>query len=103
MRKRKCLILCWPVSLFLNSGYCLRIGESDTSESESAGFPFLISGGCCPGIGADEGETSEEPSLGLAANCARHLSTIQPLTAQTTNNLARSCNEHFLTYHGLID
>ena len=30
---------CFP---FLNSGCCLRIGESDTSESESAGFPFLI-------------------------------------------------------------
>ena len=32
-------------------------------------------------MGADEGETSEEASLGWAANCARHLSTISPLAA----------------------
>ena len=36
-------------------------------------------------MGADEGETSEEPSLGSAAKCARHLSTIPPLAADHQN------------------
>ena len=35
-----------------------------------------------PRIGADEDETSEEPSLGSGAKCARHLSTIQPIVDQ---------------------
>ena len=35
-----------------------------------------------PRIGADEDETSEEPSLGPGAKCARHLSTIQPIVDQ---------------------
>ena len=42
LEKAKVLNSMLPCFAFLNSGCCLRIGESDTSESESAGFPFLI-------------------------------------------------------------
>ena len=43
LEKAKVLNSMLPCFPFLNSGCCLRIGESYTSESESAaGSPFLI-------------------------------------------------------------